>query len=477
MPLHNPPPRLSQMADIDADIAAALAVELAASRQQTARLLAASADGFWSWDGARNVMTDHHRCASLLGAKLPTSGNAMIATVFTAENANLFNTLVEDFWPTDAATFTRYLQLRCADQTLRWFQLHGVRETTDTAEKPRITGTLRDVHDLKMAEKTQATVFQISESAHTCNELEDLYRQIHHTIAELLPAKNLFIALYDRGTDVLSFPYYIDEYDLQPAPRPLGETGLTQRVIRTGSSVLMTPELRDIRIKNGEKIIGSVCLDWLGVPLISGAVVIGALVIQSYSGDERYTEKDQTLLHFVSNQVAAAIVRKQALDRITHMALHDSLTGLPNRALWHDRLRQAVQEAGRSQTQFALLCLDLNHFKPVNDNHGHAAGDALLVQVAQRLQTCVRLSDTLARLGGDEFTVLLRNIKTRSDVLLVVKQIEQTIAMPFIIGAFTVQISIAVGIAIYPEAGATADVLMRCGDEALYVQKAQQKAL
>ncbi len=444
----------------------ALQAEFAAYRAQSDQLIGASTEGFWSWDSEASRLIDHHHCAALLGS--PDSG-------FTAENVNIFSSAIESFCASGTGVFTQQLQLqyddKCSDRAQRWFQIHGVRLHHENSGNTYITGTLRDIHDVKMVEKTQAAVFQISEAAHTCTELEDMYRRIHHSIAELLPAKNLFIALYDRATDVLSFPYYIDEIDVPPEPEKVGHTGLTQQVIRTGLSVLMTPEMRDIRIKNGEKIIGAVCLDWLGVPLINAGEVIGALVIQSYSGDVRYTEKDQALLRFVSNQVAAAIVRKRALDRITHMALHDALTGLPNRALWHDRLSQTIQEAGREQAQFALLYLDLNLFKPVNDQYGHAVGDGLLQQVAQRLQSCVRLSDTLARLGGDEFTVLLRNIKSRSDVLSVVKQIEETIAAPYEIQALPIQISIAVGMAIYPADGATADALMRGADEALYVQK------
>jgi diguanylate cyclase (GGDEF)-like protein len=452
-----------------------LQAEFAAYRAQSDQLIGASTEGFWSWDSDTNRLIDHRHCAVLLGAS---------EIGFTAENVNVFNAAIEHFCASNVLVFTQQILLHCgdtygdnnADTTQRWFQIYGVRRNDESSGNTRITGTLRDIHDVKMAEKTQAAVFQISEAAHTCTELEDMYRRIHYSIAELLPAKNLFIALYDRATEILSFPYYIDEIDAPPEPEKVGDSGLTQQVIRTGLSVLMTPEMRDIRIKNGEKIIGAVCLDWLGVPLINAGEIIGALVIQSYSGDVRYTEKDQALLRFVSNQVAAAIVRKRALDRITHMALHDALTGLPNRALWHDRLSQTIQEAGREQAQFALLYLDLNLFKPVNDQHGHAVGDALLKQVAQRLQGCVRLSDTLARLGGDEFTVLLRNIKSRSDVLLVVKQIEEAIAVPYEIQALTIQISIAVGMAIYPADGATADALMRGADEALYVQKNARSA-
>jgi diguanylate cyclase (GGDEF)-like protein len=338
----------------------------------------------------------------------------------------------------------------------------------------RVVGTLRDIHELKSADNLRATVFAISEAAHTCTQLDDLYRRIHHSIEQLLPAKNLFFALHDPTTDVLSFPYHVDEFDAPPPPRKMGDKGLTQRVIRSGSAVLMTPEMRAQRIAGGEQIVGSICMDWLGVPLANGGEVIGAMVIQSYTGEVRYNERDKELLHFVSDQVAAAIVRKQTFDRMARLALHDPLTLLPNRVLWQERLQQAILESKRDTTQFALLYLDLDLFKPVNDNFGHAVGDRLLVQVAERLQLCIRGSDTLARLGGDEFTVLLRQIKSTDDAAAVMDKIAVAIKAPFELLGHTIQISVTQGAAFYPADGYSADQLMKAADQSLYRRNAMR---
>lgn len=321
------------------------------------------------------------------------------------------------------------------------------------------------------AETMQRALYQISETTHSCRDLFEIFGQIHHIIGELVPAKNCFIALYDEETTLVSFPYYVDEYDPQPTPRSLSERGLTHRVIQTGEAVLMKPEMRAQRIARGEQIIGSICLDWLGVPLKLEDRVIGALVIQSYDGDVRYSDHDKELLQFVSWQVAAAIERKRTADRITHLAWHDVLTGLPNRALLHERLQQTLLLAKRQQRRFAYTCVDLDKFKPINDRYGHATGDALLVQVAARMREGVRETDTVARVGGDEFIVLLQDIESAEKTLALADKIRDRLHQPFEIEGQLHHISASLGVALYPDDALDVEELATRADAALYAAK------
>ncbi|MEI7843030.1 MAG: diguanylate cyclase [Gallionellaceae bacterium] len=162
---------------------------------------------------------------------------------------------------------------------------------------------------------------------------------------------------------------------------------------------------------------------------------------------------------------------KDAEERIHHMAQYDQLTDLPNRALLSDRLQQALSIAKRKQTRLALLFLDFDKFKPINDSLGHAVGDLLLKKAAVRMQHCMRESDTVARIGGDEFVVLIPNVETEEDAQLVAEKIRLSLELPFEIEGHVLNISTSIGIAIYPEQGEDEIELSKNADLAMYFAK------
>lgn len=163
--------------------------------------------------------------------------------------------------------------------------------------------------------------------------------------------------------------------------------------------------------------------------------------------------------------------RKKAEERLRFRADHDALTGLPNRNLFDDRLRTATVKARRHGDRFALMLVDLDRFKSVNDRLGHLAGDALLVEVGQRLQACVRASDTVARLGGDEFAVVLEEVDGPDAVREVAARICADMARPFELAEGLAQIGASVGVVLGPDDAANATELMRRADAALYAVK------
>jgi diguanylate cyclase (GGDEF)-like protein len=165
--------------------------------------------------------------------------------------------------------------------------------------------------------------------------------------------------------------------------------------------------------------------------------------------------------------------RKRAEEQIKSLAYHDTLTGLPNRRLFQDRLSVAVAQAHRSSQRLAVLFLDLDRFKPVNDALGHAAGDRLIQDVAERLRTCLREGDTVARLGGDEFTLLLPGVSQVVDAARVAEKVLEALRMPFHIESRQLFVTASIGISLYPEDGREADVLMRNADAAMYRAKEQ----
>ena len=156
-------------------------------------------------------------------------------------------------------------------------------------------------------------------------------------------------------------------------------------------------------------------------------------------------------------------------------AYHDQLTRLPNRALLLDRLQLAIAQAQRNRRKLALMFLDLDGFKPVNDQLGHLLGDKLLRDVAGRLQSCVRRSDTLSRFGGDEFALLLPEVRRPEDMAALAGKLLGSLSKPFIIDDHELSLSASIGLALYPEAGESAETLIRHADLAMYEAKRQGK--
>lgn len=175
-------------------------------------------------------------------------------------------------------------------------------------------------------------------------------------------------------------------------------------------------------------------------------------------------------LAIAEKQVASIWERKRAEEALEYQALHDPLTGLPNRTLLRDRLRQALLAARRLNSTVALLVMDLDHFKEINDTLGHMAGDSLLQQVAQRLRGALRESDTVARLGGDEFAAVLPGADQRGAIAAAGKLI-QVVEQPVQAEGQTLQVNLSVGIALSPQHGEDDDTLLRRADLAMYVAK------
>lgn len=207
-----------------------------------------------------------------------------------------------------------------------------------------------------------------------------------------------------------------------------------------------------------------VYVDELPMLCKDGSVVWGEVISKFY----RNEDSGQVELHGVTRDISE---RKAAQEEIKYMAMHDLLTGLPNRILLNDRLQQALIAAKREHSRGALMFLDLDRFKQVNDTLGHDVGDRLLTQVAGRMLVCVRESDTVARIGGDEFIVLLRTVEDAQDAISVAEKIRAALSQPFDLADHQLKISCSIGIAFYPEQGDDEIELSKHADIAMYRAK------
>ena len=212
-----------------------------------------------------------------------------------------------------------------------------------------------------------------------------------------------------------------------------------------------------------------------GAPILilSGVEDEEQAILAVKSGAQDYLIKGQMSPSTLCRAIRYAMERHRATQRITQLAHYDHLTGLANRGLFYERLNCAVARCNRNDMAMALMFLDLDHFKAINDTLGHESGDSLLKTVATRIKRCIREIDTGVRLGGDEFAVLLEQIVSVEDVSAVAERILQLLAQPIIVNHHQLQITGSLGITIYPWDSANPQELLSHADAAMYRAKAQ----
>ncbi len=213
-----------------------------------------------------------------------------------------------------------------------------------------------------------------------------------------------------------------------------------------------------------------VVLSGIAVMIHAGASSYGVLAVHAATC-RSYTDADVQFAQSIANVLATAIERQESAERFTYLAQYDQLTGLPNRNLFRDRLTQAIARARREDGRPALLCLDLDRFKEINDTFGHETGDQVLRNVAGRLADCVRAGDTIARLGGDEFVIILDNLVTATDAEKLARKILLAFSQPTRLDSTDFYVTPSIGLAIYPEHGSDTNSLLKHADIAMYHAK------
>ncbi|TDR40805.1 diguanylate cyclase with GAF sensor [Tahibacter aquaticus] len=212
------------------------------------------------------------------------------------------------------------------------------------------------------------------------------------------------------------------------------------------------------------------------VPLRHHDAVVGVLKVLS-ERPQAFDDDDLHLLGLMSDLIAAAMFHaaKYGTSELFYLATHDGLTGLANRSLFLERLRQCLAQAQREEKHFGLLNLDMDGLKPINDVYGHRAGDAAIRELAQRIKQASRESDTVARLGGDEFGVILSRVSDRDGALAHAQRLAQQIVKPFEFERQEIALDASIGVAVFPNDGAELDTLLDRADQSMYLTKRAKK--
>ena len=310
-------------------------------------------------------------------------------------------------------------------------------------------------------------------NARIANQLENsekMYRYLVDSSPDIIYTLNhegRFTFVNDRAYQLLGFSrdeligkHYsilVHDEDLERARYVFNERRVDERASR---NVELRLKCRGARNNNGDRTFNNTLM-----------------TISLNSIGMHVPDQDVKKLEFFGTYGVARDItdRKRAEEVISYQAYHDILTDLPNRILFKDRLGLAVIQAKRKQTELAVMFIDLDRFKLVNDTLGHVKGDELLQQVAVRLKECLRKGDTLARQGGDEFTIVLPELRDRDDARMVADKFLECLHKPFDLDGHEVHISASIGIAIYPGDGESIDELLRHADIAMYQVKALGK--
>ena len=454
------------------------------------------------------------KCEDWLGVPL-TRGNQVIGVIalqsydtnlyFDARDSKLLQFIAEHL----VTAIDRVRSRELLEKNI----LHRTQKLTEANEKLQA-----EIAERQKAENIHRVLLSISEISAAEENLDNFYELLHKEVKKLTSAENLSVFLIDPDTSEHTYLYYSDQKQHSPTGENIAK-GLNELAIQKGKPILVQGER--IKILDNNRIISSkisvqyeksyLPKAWLAAPLYNQGNICGVIAIQDYHHEDAYQDSDLQLIQFASQHISTAIMRvryqkqeqqtKEQLERLvcertqalqaTNLSLkmqieerrkaeqqlyfeahHDALTKLPNRAMFLDRLSYSLRHLKRHPLhKFAVLFIDLDRFKVINDTLGHHAGDEFLIEIANRLSGCIRNNDILARLGGDEFVILLDSFQETEDIEDICSRIINTVERPFTLSGNTLYSSASIGIAQCGNHYESGDEILRDADSAMYQAK------
>jgi diguanylate cyclase (GGDEF)-like protein/PAS domain S-box-containing protein len=343
---------------------------------------------------------------------------------------------------------------------------------------------LADITERKRAQKQQNVIGEITMLLSEAQSVEEAIPQLIAHVCEsfdfvygarwLLDKQNLLLRCAESWSIVAPEVMTFREQSRARLERPGKAEGLTRRVWGTGAPVWIADIAQDLTLARRDLALEAGLRSAFAFPIMVGGEFYG--LVEFFAREPR--QPDETLAHVAQNvsaHIGQFIARKQAERNLQFVASHDVLTGLFNRSMFGQRLQQALAQAFRHERRLAVLFIDLDGFKLINDMLGHDAGDVLLADLAVRLRECMREGDTLGRMGGDEFVVLIEGYDEDPQLVDVARKVLETVSQPFLLRDGNYHVTASIGIAAYPQDGHDAAELLKNADIAMYRAKEQGK--
>lgn len=444
--------------------------------------------GNWEWNPARNIVTWSDEVYRILGetpSSIKPSFEAMINHIPSNEQDKVKSLINQSL--NTMKSYEIEHQLITKNGAIRYVRQVGDIHKTAEEQSPFLVGTILDITQIKQNELIEferlAKIERYQEallewSRVDYENIEQAFKRATEISANTLDISRVSIWLYnDDYTSIQCHNLYINNVGHEQGSILYKKDFPNYfKALRSGKMIVVNIAREDVRTNEFKDayLVPNNIYSMLDAPIHYAGEIVGVVCHEYTNSIHNWSSQEQEFASAIASTVSLSLEiqkRRHIEKELEHQAYHDALTKLPNRSLFIDRLDQALKLANRNQTMLAVLFLDLDNFKEINDSLGHDTGDQVLINIAERLSVGLREMDTIARLGGDEFTLIVSDFRDTQLINEVVKKLFNILQQPMDINGELLYATSSIGISIYPDDGETSETLIRNADAAMYKAK------
>jgi diguanylate cyclase (GGDEF)-like protein/PAS domain S-box-containing protein len=459
---------------------------LATERQKLAYVIEGTNAGVWEWNLQTGESIVNQRWAEMIGFTLEEINLAFQRSVdvwtehIHPDDLKKSYALMDKHFIGESDYYECELRIRHKNGSWVWVLDRGKVATWTEDGKPiTMFGTHQDITERKLIEKSEREQRRLAETLRevglaltTQLDPDAVLDALMEQINRIVPYDSINIMLLEDGHLKVNRQKGYEQFGADSATNAVEAHIDDLHYFKVMLASRLPAVVRDT-IKDPDWVVieaSQHVKSWLGAPIIVRGELIGFLSIDKAESGF-YSAKHVERIKPLAAHAGLAIENARLHSETEYQATHDGLTGLPNRVLLIDRLHHALRVAHRNNDRVAVLFIDLDGFKAINDTHGHDVGDWLLQEVARRLKESIRESDTVARIGGDEFTIILEKLSMDDGSFIVAEKVRAAVAEPYMWEETEMGVSASIGIACYPVHGRNAEILLKMADQAMYQAK------